>query len=237
MDEIERTDFHSVRVWRAEQPEGEVESAYGLCRDEESARRCAAALWGGAPDDWRTHLDVRNVRAAYINDMPSEQREALLRDGFTTIVSPPRRAPKRGPMLTCADLYARTPARTTTQLWELLANRASHVPEVESHLLPTEVVEGGLQDRIEIRHLRDGFDVTLATVWFDRCPVMVIQAAGDDRDFSAEYVTDRKAYSEMVRYLRSLYEPGDPRVVDPDAPMRELTSFFGIPDVLNRESR
>lgn len=96
----------------------------------------------------------------------------------------------------------------------------------------------GLEERnkkVDIRYYVDhcfkGSRVwVLASVWYDNQPVMVIQNAGrDGDDHSKRFITDKKRFEEMLRYVASIINIDTSSVeevyVDVDLP--ELTCFYG----------
>lgn len=110
-----------------------------------------------------------------------------------------------------ADLYARTPEKTSQDASILRGFYYSHIPELEYALpLPVEA------PRMTI-HIYKEFDFDcrrfwrLAAVFLDGQPVMVIQNAGrEGDDHAARFITDRATYGELVRYLASLMHPDPP---------------------------
>lgn len=107
----------------------------------------------------------------------------------------------------------------------------NHVPEVDEH------AQYNASDRVECRIYKDfNFDGRrfwrLASIWFDGKPVMIVQNAGrEGDDWAKRYVTDQKAYAEMVYHIMSLMKPeldmGGHDFVDPDTDIEDLTSFYG----------
>lgn len=145
-------------------------------------------------------------------------------------------------------LYARElpPKRTINELYAMKPKR---VEFFYTHLLSSFFDDYSLDDlpddwdadevpkntRVTTRILLDVcFDgertQTLFTVWLDDTPIGVGQMAGrGGRDHSNEFVTNEAAFREAKSYLQSLLpqERYGVRVMDPDAPMRELTDFYG----------
>ena len=93
--------------------------------------------------------------------------------------------------------------------------------------------------RVEIKFIKDFyFDHrrvwTLATVWFDKNPVMIIQNAGREGDDHAErFITNKAAYIRMIDFISPLTPtqadtlPATIKTVGMDADIPELTEFYG----------
>lgn len=91
--------------------------------------------------------------------------------------------------------------------------------------------------RVQVRSLKcfcfDGRRIwSLATVWFDEKPIMVIQNAGrEGDDHSRRFITDFPGFCSMCAYLQSLVpvrdQAGGRDVVAPDQDMGdELIEFY-----------
>jgi hypothetical protein len=71
-------------------------------------------------------------------------------------------------------------------------------------------------EMVEIRMLKDfcydGRRIwRLATVWFDKKPIMVIQNAGREGDDHAKrFITDVGNFKKMVSYIRYIYDVNNP---------------------------
>ena len=92
--------------------------------------------------------------------------------------------------------------------------------------------------RVEIKIHKD-FDFDgrrfwrLASVWFDRQPVMIIQNAGrEGDDYIGRIITDGGRYTLMVKHIYSLFQykqgeefNGDLR--DPDEDFDDVDNFYG----------
>ena len=92
-------------------------------------------------------------------------------------------------------------------------------------------------DRITIKDIKyvdfDGSRIWhLATVWFDKQPVMITQKGGrgGGGDHQKRFVVDVRAYREMVTFLASLPREQDaPEIldwIDMDTDKPELTEFY-----------
>ncbi len=132
--------------------------------------------------------------------------------------------------MTPNELYAMEPEEVTYSLDYLSGVYFNHVDIDEMDMLATFNVK---QDRVEIRMLKnfcfDGRRIwRLATVWFDKQPVMVIQNAGREGDDHQErFITDVEQFSKMVGFIRSLVPPEQIDVYDPNQQIDGLTSFYG----------
>jgi len=130
-----------------------------------------------------------------------------------------------------SELYARTPERITHGVSDLFGCYFNHVPEInefQHHLLNNEETK-----RITIHQYKYfGFDGRriwlLAGVKFNDDFVMIIQNAGrEGDDHAARFVTDSKAYNEMIAYIRQYLpvEEVDALPLDQDIP--GLACFYG----------
>lgn len=154
-----------------------------------------------------------------------ELNEDEMSDGSSTV-------PK-----TCADLYAMPVEGVRHDLHDLAGCYYNHIPEVpDLHTASFKNYAEWSSPRVEIRTIRRvDFDPRryweLATVWFDKRPVMVIQNAGREGDDHAQrFITDPEAYRELVGHIASLLPIDDPDgsdVVDPNETRSDLTTFYG----------
>lgn len=141
-------------------------------------------------------------------------------------------------MATANELYAMVPKLTTHEISNLVGHYFNHIEEVEcSGDLRSELCYAEDKNtRIQIRYIKDHcYDGrrtwTLATVWLDHNPVMIIQNAGrEGDDHSRRFITDRARFIDMCVYIRSLINENDPsgiEEIDPDEEMSDLTCFYG----------
>jgi hypothetical protein len=134
--------------------------------------------------------------------------------------------------MTPAQLYTRKPERQSHAVGRLNGFYYSHVPELKDDVLPYE--DPG--KRVELRFYKDfSFDGrriwTLASIWFDGAPFMIIQNAGrEGDDHYRRFITDLDAYLAATRYLKSICTIPDlihEDVVKLDAEITGLTDFYG----------
>jgi hypothetical protein len=115
-------------------------------------------------------------------------------------------------VFTPRELYDLKPADVSYYLDYLLN---PHLPEVYD-AMDFNYKEAEQMQRIEIRVLADqivsGDRVwTLATIWFDGDPVMVVNS-GEDRHDHRRWITNKFLFEEMVKWLRSFL----PTVIEED---------------------
>lgn len=138
--------------------------------------------------------------------------------------------------MTPNDLYAMTPQEVEKGLSMLTGCYYNHLDGSGLDSFKLGCIEAD-STRVHIRILKyfcfDGRRIwSLATVWFDGKPIMVIQNAGREGDDHAKrYITDLPGFNEMCAYLNSLLPPerqdGHPDVVAPDLEMGdELIEFY-----------
>lgn len=134
--------------------------------------------------------------------------------------------------MTANQIYALPEAPgSAMDLWELSGCYYSHVPEVDlSQIDHAQVTRVTLKRHGYYRE--DGQRYwSLASVWLDGHPVMLVQNAGrEGDDHAARFITDQERYGQLVGYLVSLqrreaYERGS--FIDPDEDQPALTEFYG----------
>lgn len=107
-----------------------------------------------------------------------------------------------------------------------------HIPEMPWDMGRNDF---GDSDRVEIRIIKEHwFDNCrlwrLATVWFDRQPVMVIQNAGrEGDDWERRFITNDRQYKAMIEHLNSLFiaDDLDADCVSEADDLPGLTEFYG----------
>lgn len=95
--------------------------------------------------------------------------------------------------------------------------------------------QGRMQVKLVGHDNGDGYRyATLATIWYNGCPVMIVQEAGrGGRDHQRRWITDVLEYKALCIYLRSQItidiDPHEDEVVSPDAFIfaDELYNFYG----------
>jgi hypothetical protein len=195
-----------------EQPEGEPETVLAVHETEAEALAQIVAEVG--PGDWRVFRQ---------GEVTNSEAESGIHHVGT--------APKRSPMKSANDLYAMEPIRTSLDPWHFHRT----LPELEHDRIP-ETDDVSANTRVEARYLSDpyidGYRVSeLYTLWLDDKPFAVCQEAGrSGKDHQARFLTDAKVFGEAMAYLVSLYEyeaEESPEIIDPNTPMRALTTFYG----------
>lgn len=108
----------------------------------------------------------------------------------------------------------------------------SHISESDINYIPYDT----LAPKVEIRIIKYfEFDYRrfwrLATVWYEDKPVMIIRNAGrEGDDHSSRIITDKAAYVDMIRYIRSLLAiefQSEDSYKDPNEDIVNLDSFYG----------
>lgn len=134
-------------------------------------------------------------------------------------------------MMNAKQLYEMKPESVTKDLYKLQNMYIDFIPEIKENIDKIE----GLNERVEIKtvvsHVPE-WDVSweINTVWFDGIPVMVTQYAGKRGDHEERYITNAKAFQEMILYIRSLLvekEEWDDDIYDENEDLLELTGFYG----------
>lgn len=131
--------------------------------------------------------------------------------------------------MTPNEIYKLPATSTTHELYELSGCYYNHLPEAGE---PAFEWSGCETDRVEIRTVKyinyDGRRYwKIATVWFDGCPVMIIQNAGREGDDHAKrFVTDSARLIDMAKHIKSLVETKTLETINPDADLPELTTFY-----------
>ncbi len=137
-------------------------------------------------------------------------------------------------MKTPQELYDAKPESVSNELRTLFGSYYNHVEE--SGLQGGDILWDKTSDRVEIRCLKDfSFDSRrfwrLATVWFDKRPVMVIQNAGrEGDDHRRRIITDEDGFIGLCMHLITLRTPKvrpTSVVVLPTDEVEGLTEFYG----------
>lgn len=95
--------------------------------------------------------------------------------------------------------------------------------------------QGRMQVKLVGHDNGDGYRyATLVTIWYNGCPVMIVQEAGrGGRDHQRRWITDVLEYKALCRYLRSQIivniDPDEDDIVSPDAFVyaEDLYNFYG----------
>lgn len=136
--------------------------------------------------------------------------------------------------MTPAELYAREPESTSSELSFIRGYVFDHVPEIEGMLRHDDP-----NQRVIIRCYKEfWFDTRrfwrICSVWFDSTPIMIVRNAGrEGDDHRSRFVTDAPGYVRMVAYLQTLTMPRcdqDSTIkdeVDPALDIPDLTKFYG----------
>ncbi len=111
---------------------------------------------------------------------------------------------KAGPELFCAaDLYAMKGLKVEKDLHLLIGGYKRHMPELP--LVAGVHIEESpqIETRVVKHHAFDDRRIwQLATVWYKKKPVMVVQNGGrEGDDFACRYVTDSYWFAEMRNHL------------------------------------
>lgn len=136
-----------------------------------------------------------------------------------------------------SELYKREPESTSKCLGHLKGFYYDHIKELSDSLNIDSYY--GLEDKnekVEIKYYKDHcFDGrrtwTLASVWYDNSPIMVIQNAGrEGDDHRVRFITNNKGYDEMLQYISSLIEFDNEvknDLYNADDDIETLTRFYG----------
>ncbi|MCY9308843.1 hypothetical protein MOF23_07650 [Bacillus inaquosorum] len=128
------------------------------------------------------------------------------------------------------QIYDMEPREISNELSLLAGFYYNHLPEIE------DIPYGLEQDKVSIKIYADyEYDWSrfwrLASVWFEDIPVMIIQNAGRDGDDHRErFITDEKAYENLVSYVKGLIpkeEVNNPDLIDLEEDITGLSEFYG----------
>lgn len=131
------------------------------------------------------------------------------------------------------DIYSLKPKKVTKELDELKGFYADLLPEIDSDDLRS---IDDKNEKVEIQYYVDySFDGrrtwTLASVWFDSYPVMIIQRAGrEGDDHYKRFITSKDNFTSMVQYIRSLItlvKDDYLDVIDENEDRKDLEMFYG----------
>lgn len=132
---------------------------------------------------------------------------------------------------TPSSVYNLQPIKIKRCLGNLKGFYYDHLPEIKDDLW-------GLQDKnkkVKIKYYADHcFDGrrtwTLASVWYEDKPVMIIQNAGrEGDDHYKRFITSKKLFREMVNYITSILPTNDFEVefFDENEEIEGLIEFYG----------
>lgn len=134
---------------------------------------------------------------------------------------------------TAKELYQREPEKTTNGPCYFQSFYGGHIDEFRGEeLIETKRIEF----KILKNHCFDGRRIwTLATVWFDNHPIMIIQNAGREGDDHIErYITDKKRFNLMIDHLHELSPPllfppfgAEIEEISDSEPIEGLSYFYG----------
>ncbi|MED1125287.1 hypothetical protein [Bacillus atrophaeus] len=146
--------------------------------------------------------------------------------------------PLRRLLMIIKELYARTPKRVERCLGHLKGYYYDHIIELtDQYNLDSYYGLEEKNEKIEIKYYADCcFDGrrtwTLASVWYENKPVMVIQNAGREGDDHRErFITEPKLYDKMLTYIASLLNIDTSVKHDiyrEDDDIKELDNFYGF---------
>lgn len=132
------------------------------------------------------------------------------------------------------ELYERKPESVSNDLKILKGCYYDHIFELNLEDGLIEQIDNN--EKIQIKYYKyHSFDSrriwSLASVWFDGSPVMIIQNAGrEGDDHHAKFVTDEIKYIEMLQYINELLPKHTYNVKDfygEDQDIPNLTNFYG----------
>lgn len=110
--------------------------------------------------------------------------------------------------MTPIELYAMTPVGKTRSTKMLAAFHYTHVPEagVTPRLCENDArVEIRVLGHMAIGKIRKRKMWRLATVWFDKQPVMIIQNGGRKGFHAKRFITDVTLFEQLIVHLTSPY--------------------------------
>ena len=132
------------------------------------------------------------------------------------------------------ELYERKPESESLDLNFLRGTYYDHLAELGENQYTLDLSQNKL---VVIRFYKMfNFDArrfwSLASVWYEGLPVMIIQNAGREGDDHHErFITDRDLYYRMLGYIWSIslnkHEELKGDLVDPNVDVPGLTSFYG----------
>lgn len=134
------------------------------------------------------------------------------------------------------ELYQKTPETISKCLGHLKGFYYDHIHELsDSRNVDSYWGLENKNEKVEIKyyvdHCFDGRRTwTLASVWFEEKPIMVIQNAGrEGDDHRVRFITDAENYKRMLHYISTLLEEDDVTLesVDPDEDIPTLDTFYG----------
>lgn len=111
--------------------------------------------------------------------------------------------------------------------------------EVEPHIYDEIFSTNPDYDKIEKskkiivkKHFHHNFDyqrdMTLASVWFENKPVMIIQHAGrGGKDHEARFITNEDLFNRMISFIRSFNQQEIFGLVGINEELETLTNFYG----------
>jgi len=147
-----------------------------------------------------------------------------------------------------SELYTREPEKVVQpfaqdskygpefQMEYLVGSRYNHIGSEEMYTWDIESINRST--RVEVKVYKD-FDFDgrrfwrLASVWFDRSPVMIVQNAGrEGDDYVGRIITDGERYGAMVTHIHSLiqYKQGEEfngDIRSPDEDFTDVDAFYG----------
>lgn len=132
--------------------------------------------------------------------------------------------------MTANQIYELTPIKIEKNTYSLNRFCDFHIPELNSLS-----INNKMNEHVEIKFYADySFDVRryweLTSIWYKNKPVMIAQNAGrEGSDHIRRFITDSKAYFEMVDYLSTLcknYNAYANQIINGDKDINELTEFY-----------
>lgn len=134
--------------------------------------------------------------------------------------------------MTPNQLYQCTPLRTTNNLEHLAYSCYNHLKELGQPFVdhcwnlscPSIEIRFLEESRIDHRRIWQ-----LATVWFQKRPVMIIQNAGrEGDDHVRRFITDKEHFIKLCQHVSRMLpvdEPDDECIIDPGTDQPKLTHF------------
>jgi len=136
------------------------------------------------------------------------------------------------------DLYKLEPQRIERCLGHLKGYYYDHLPEIsEKRYIDSYYGLEDVNEKIDIKYYADySFDGrrtwTLASVWYENDPVMIIQNAGrEGDDHRVRYITNEQSFKKMISYIESLLTVEDNECADlinDNDDIETLDRFYGF---------
>ena len=104
------------------------------------------------------------------------------------------------------EIYNLKPIFIKKDFWELKGCYANLLPEIEEFNCEMMDLNTRIETKYYVDYCFDGRRTwTLASIWFDSTPIMIIQRAGrEGDDHYNRFITNVEGFHKMVKYIRSL---------------------------------